>query len=128
MDCCDLPYNAAYSTSKFGVIGLTESVAGEYGRDGIRINAVLPGPIDTPVLHDGEAKGLFTSDAAGGATFLNRVGTAEDVAKVLCYLMTDDASYVTGGKSTPLKLVFPSTLALANNTANWTVDGGYSAS
>ncbi|CAK7225751.1 hypothetical protein SBRCBS47491_005996 [Sporothrix bragantina] len=103
-----LPHNAAYSTSKFGVIGLTESVAGEYGREGIRINAVLPGPIDTPVLHDGEAKGLFTSDAAGGATFLGRVGTAEEVAKVLCFLMTDDASYVTGAK--------------------WTVDGGYTAS
>ncbi|CAK7227594.1 hypothetical protein SCUCBS95973_006594 [Sporothrix curviconia] len=103
-----LPHNAAYSTSKFGVIGLTESVAGEYGCEGIRINAVLPGPIDTPVLHDGEAKGLFTSDAAGGATFLGRVGTAEEVAKVLSFLMTDDASYVTG--------------------ANWTVDGGYTAS
>ncbi|KAH6972762.1 putative short chain dehydrogenase/ reductase [Ilyonectria sp. MPI-CAGE-AT-0026] len=102
-----LPHNAAYATSKFGVIGLTKSAAGEFGREGIRINALLPGPIDTPIFRDGEAKGLFSSEITSNATCLGRMGQAFEVANVLCFMMTDDASYVTG--------------------AHWTVDGGYSA-
>ncbi|KAK9382813.1 short chain dehydrogenase reductase [Kockiozyma suomiensis] len=102
-----LPHNAAYATSKFGVIGLTESAAGEFGRQGIRVNALLPGPIDTPIFRDGEAKGLFSSERTSAATCLGRMGKPEEVAKVLCFLLSDDASYVTG--------------------AHWTVDGGYSA-
>ncbi|KAF4334387.1 short chain dehydrogenase reductase family oxidoreductase [Fusarium beomiforme] len=102
-----LPNNAAYATSKFGVIGLTESAAGEFGRQGVRINALLPGPIDTPIFRDGEAKGLFNSARVSAATCLGRMGQAHEVAKVLCFLMTDDASYVTG--------------------AHWTVDGGFNA-
>ncbi|KAJ6011556.1 short chain dehydrogenase/ reductase [Penicillium sp. IBT 35674x] len=102
-----LPHNAAYATSKFGVIGLTESAAGEFGQHGIRVNALLPGPIDTPIFRDGEAKGLFSSEMTSQATCLRRMGKPDEVAKVLCFLLTDDASYVTG--------------------AHWTVDGGYSA-
>ncbi|KAJ9132417.1 putative Short chain dehydrogenase/reductase family oxidoreductase [Pleurostoma richardsiae] len=102
-----LPHNAAYATSKFGVIGLTESAAGEFGRQGIRVNALLPGPIDTSIFRDGEAKGLFNSDIMSKDTCLGRMGKAHEVAKVLCFMLTDDASYVTG--------------------AHWTVDGGYSA-
>ncbi|KAH8901196.1 putative short chain dehydrogenase/ reductase [Thozetella sp. PMI_491] len=102
-----LAHNAAYSSSKFGVIGLTRSAAGEFGRDGIRINALLPGPIDTAIFRDGEAKGLFNAEAISGTTCLGRMGLAHEVSKVLCFMLTDDASYVTG--------------------AQWTVDGGYSA-
>ncbi|VUC26557.1 unnamed protein product [Clonostachys rosea] len=92
-----LPHNAAYATSKFGVVGLTESAAGEFGRQGIRINALLPGPIDTPIFRDGEAKGLFNSEITSAATCLGRMGQPHEVAKVLCFMMTDDSSYVTGG-------------------------------
>ncbi|KAL4810595.1 hypothetical protein BDV18DRAFT_165295 [Aspergillus unguis] len=102
-----LPHNAAYATSKFGVIGLTESAAGEFGEHGIRVNALLPGPIDTPIFRDGEAKGLFSSARTSQATCLKRMGKPEEVAKVLCFLLSDDAAYVSG--------------------AHWTVDGGYSA-
>ncbi|RHZ50530.1 hypothetical protein CDV55_101651 [Aspergillus turcosus] len=93
-----LPHNAAYATSKFGVIGLTESAAGEFGRYGIRVNSLLPGPIDTPIFRDGEAKGLFSSEITSQATCLGRMGKPNEVAKVLCFLLTDDASYVTGGQ------------------------------
>ncbi|KAH8770719.1 hypothetical protein F5883DRAFT_666056 [Diaporthe sp. PMI_573] len=105
-----LPHNAAYSTSKFAAIGLTESVAGEYAKKGIRINALLPcvsGPIDTKIFRDGEALGLFDSDMLSKDTLLGRMGKAEEVANVLCFLLSDDASYVTG--------------------AHWNVDGGYLA-
>jgi len=102
-----LAKNAAYASSKFGVIGLTESTAAEYGKKGVRINALLPGPIDTKIFRDGEAQGLFDSDIISGGTLMGRMGQAEEVAKVLVFLLSDDASFVTG--------------------ARWTVDGGYSA-
>jgi len=102
-----LPKSAAYSASKHGVIGLTTSASGEFGRAGVRINAVLPGPIDTRIFRDGEAKGLFDGDVMGGATQLGRMGKAEEVANVIIFLLSDSASYVTG--------------------ARWTVDGGYTA-
>ncbi|KAK7202708.1 putative short chain dehydrogenase/ reductase [Myxozyma melibiosi] len=101
------PNNSAYSSSKFGVIGLTLSAAGEYGTEGIRINAILPGPIDTPIIRDGEKKGLFDAASIYNSTLMKRLGDVDEVAKVLCFMLSDDASYVTG--------------------AQWTVDGGYSA-
>jgi len=101
------PYSAAYSTSKFGVIGLSASAAGEFGKEGIRINALLPGPIDTPLLRERASSGGFDADVTSEATCLGRMGKPAEVAKVLCFLLSDDASFVTG--------------------AHWTVDGGYSA-
>ncbi|OCL06315.1 putative short chain dehydrogenase/ reductase [Glonium stellatum] len=102
-----LPHSTAYASSKFAVIGLTESAAGEFGKEGVRINALLPGPINTKIFRDGEAKGLFDANTMSKDTLMGRMGQPEEVAKVLCFLLSDDASYVTG--------------------AHWTVDGGYSA-
>ncbi|OCK81381.1 putative short chain dehydrogenase/ reductase [Lepidopterella palustris CBS 459.81] len=102
-----LPKSAAYSASKHGVIGLTRSAAGEFGRAGVRINSVLPGPIDTRIFREGEEKGLFDAKVMGGATQLGRMGRAEEVANVIAFLLSDSSSYVTG--------------------ARWTVDGGYTA-
>ncbi|OCK74676.1 putative short chain dehydrogenase/ reductase [Lepidopterella palustris CBS 459.81] len=93
-----LAKSAPYSASKYGVIRLTKSAAAEFGSVEVRINAVLPGPIDTKIFRDGEKKGLFNADIMGGATVLGRMGTAEEVAKVMCFLLSDDASYVTGGE------------------------------
>ncbi|EXJ87573.1 hypothetical protein A1O3_04533 [Capronia epimyces CBS 606.96] len=93
-----LANNAAYASSKFGVIGLTESAAAEYGKKGVRINALLPGPIDTKIFREGEAKGLFNEEIISGGTLMARMGKAEEVAKVLVFLLSDDASYVTGGE------------------------------
>jgi NAD(P)-dependent dehydrogenase (short-subunit alcohol dehydrogenase family) len=57
------------------------------------------GPIDTRIFRDGEAKGLFSADTMGGATALGRMGQAEEVANVICFLLSDISSYVTGGES-----------------------------
>lgn len=57
------------------------------------------GPVDTKIFRDGEAKGLFDSDLLSGGTLMGRMGAAEEVAKVLVFLLSDDASFVTGGKA-----------------------------
>jgi NAD(P)-dependent dehydrogenase (short-subunit alcohol dehydrogenase family) len=56
------------------------------------------GPVDTKIFREGEAKGLFNADIVSGGTLMGRMGKAEEIAKVLCFLLSDDASYVTGGK------------------------------
>ncbi|MET7575494.1 SDR family NAD(P)-dependent oxidoreductase [Streptomyces sp. NPDC005492] len=84
---------AAYSASKHGIVGLTRSAAVEYARRGIRINAVAPGPIDTPSAQ-GLPPELLAQIAA--KTAMNRPGTMEEVAGVVTFLLSDDAAFVTG--------------------------------
>lgn len=116
------PKSSAYAASKHGVVGLTRSAAGEFGAEGIRVNSVLPGPIDTAIYRDGETKGLWDSSVHTAGTALKRVGKAEEVAKVICFLLSDDASYVTAGKfRRRLRTMWR---RLTDETARWTVDGG----
>ena len=96
----------AYSASKAGVYGLTRVMANDYARKGIRVNAVIPGFTDTPmnnwIMHDDvEREALLRTVPLG------RPGTAEEVASVMLFLASDEASYVTG--------------------AAWAVDGGMTA-
>ena len=90
-----------YTASKHAVLGLTKSAALEVARKGIRINAVCPGPVDTPMLRDIEA-----AQAPGGARNLREQRTAsipdgryaqpEEVANLMLYLCSDLSSHVTG--------------------------------
>jgi NAD(P)-dependent dehydrogenase (short-subunit alcohol dehydrogenase family) len=84
---------AAYSASKHGIVGLTRSSAVEYAQRNIRINAVAPGPIDAP-----SAQHLPPEVRASIAakTAMNRTGTVEEVASVVHFLLSDEASFVTG--------------------------------
>lgn len=86
--------SAAYTAAKHGVIGLTESAALEYAGKGIRINAIGPGYIVTPLL----TKSLddATMKTLAGLHPMGRLGTAEEVAELSLWLNSDKASFVTG--------------------------------
>ncbi|MGT2458056.1 SDR family NAD(P)-dependent oxidoreductase [Cupriavidus basilensis] len=91
------PYSAAYSASKHGVIGLTRSAAREYGKYGIRINAICPGYIRTAMADEiaaGSAPG--SSGALVAASALRRPAEAEEVAELVLWLSSEKASFVTG--------------------------------
>ena len=90
--------HAHYSASKAAVIGLTKSLAREFGRRGITVNSIPPSFIETPSLHQAADRGHL----GGGieehipTTPVRRVGQAEDIAAACSFLCRDDASYITG--------------------------------
>lgn len=99
------PNNSAYVASKFGVAGLTQSMAKELGPRGIRVNAVCPVLIETPGLLEAlnelksPGKGKpeeFLNSFALQQTALGRLPTAEEVANLVYFLLSDDASGITG--------------------------------
>jgi NAD(P)-dependent dehydrogenase (short-subunit alcohol dehydrogenase family) len=90
------PYDTAYSSAKGGVYGLTRAAAAAYAKEGIRINALVPGPMDTPLITK------ITSDPQAKAnlaqlTMMGRLGRADEIAGLVVFLASDDASYCTGG-------------------------------
>jgi NAD(P)-dependent dehydrogenase (short-subunit alcohol dehydrogenase family) len=92
------PYMAHYVSSKAAVIGLTKSLALEFGPKGITVNTIPPGFIDTPMLRDSESKGLLGESVEhhAGLTPVRRVGRPEDIAAACAFLVSEEASYVTG--------------------------------
>ena len=89
---------SAYNASKAGVILLTKTMAIDYGRHGIRANAICPGGINTPMLRDLiDSPGMEKyREAMLGAHQLGRFGEPEEIAAVAAFLASDDASFVTG--------------------------------
>ncbi|CAN0600640.1 unnamed protein product, partial [Ectocarpus sp. 12 AP-2014] len=92
------PNHPAYCASKAASIALMKQMAVEYAPK-IRVNAICPGPVDTPLLWD-SAKAFDNPEVAvkdaGKATLMQRLGTPEDVAKLALFLVSDDASWITG--------------------------------
>lgn len=84
----------AYSAAKAGLIGLTKSVAKECGKDGVTVNAVLPGLTRTPTIE--EFMGNKYKEAMIAETPLGRMAEAEEIGKVVAFLASDDASFITG--------------------------------
>jgi NAD(P)-dependent dehydrogenase (short-subunit alcohol dehydrogenase family) len=111
-----VPGIAAYSAAKGGIVALTRQAAVDYGRMGIRVNAICPGTVVTPlVLRTLDARGLGP-DVPGSDDVLarsarryplGRLGTVDEIASAALFLASDEAAWVTGA-------VLP-------------VDGGYSA-
>jgi NAD(P)-dependent dehydrogenase (short-subunit alcohol dehydrogenase family) len=102
------PQAAAYTSAKHGVVGLTQVAAIEYGQAGIRVNAINPGFISTPLLTSaGITEGTDMYAFIAGKHAMNRLGAAEEIAEAIVWLLSDKASFVTG-------IPFP-------------VDGGYTA-
>lgn len=92
-----LPGNSAYVAAKHGVIGLTKTGSVEYAPKGIRVNAVMPGAIDTPMLRQSLADTGYTeADFAPALSLFGRFGRPEEVAEASAWLCSDAASYVTG--------------------------------
>lgn len=91
-----IPGRASYHSTKHGVIGLTTSAALEYAPRGIRINAICPGTIDTPMVSDMIAKGELDRAEAEANQPINRLGTADEMAQAVLWLCSDGASFVVG--------------------------------
>jgi 2-hydroxycyclohexanecarboxyl-CoA dehydrogenase len=92
--------SAVYSAAKAGVIGFTRAVAREAARFNVRVNAVAPGPIDTPLLNAAPVEkgelGERLRQAMIDATSMRRVGQPEEVAAAIAFLACEEASFVTG--------------------------------
>lgn len=88
--------SCGYSTSKAAVIGLTRQMANDFGPNGIRVNAVAPGLIETPLTADRIRTEQWRRHVMIDGCPLRRVGTPQDVARAVRFLASDEASFITG--------------------------------
>ncbi len=88
----------AYTASKHAVVGLTKSAAIDYAKHGIRINAIAPSAIDTPMLRNAMARrpGGSEKDVISRLSLIGRFGVVEEIAKAALFLCSDDASFTMG--------------------------------
>ncbi len=90
------PMMAAYTASKHGVLGLTKVAAQEYARQAIRVNAILPGPTDTPMMRASMEASPFLAQIVPKTTPTGKLAVADDVATTAVWLCSDAARLVSG--------------------------------
>jgi NAD(P)-dependent dehydrogenase (short-subunit alcohol dehydrogenase family) len=86
------PNHAAYGSSKWALRGLTQVAAAELAPSGIRVNAVFPGPIETPMLDEA------TKERLAGRSVLGRLGKPMEIADAVAFLVSEHASFITGSE------------------------------
>jgi len=92
-----LPKQAVYTATKHGVVGLTKTAAIEYAGSGIRVNAVAPGAIDTPMLRGAiAARGSDEAEVLRRLSLTGRFGSPDEIANAVLWLCSDEASYTVG--------------------------------
>jgi NAD(P)-dependent dehydrogenase (short-subunit alcohol dehydrogenase family) len=90
------PGRMTYSAAKAAVLMMTQIAAGEWGCHGVRVNSIAPGFMKTP-MHDADvARGTFDEESLLAAIPLGRLGAPDDLARLVTFLCSDDASYITG--------------------------------
>jgi glucose 1-dehydrogenase len=91
------PTHSAYTASKHGVLGITRNAAMDYAADGIRVNAICPGAIDTPMLRGAiERRGRDPKDVAARLSLLGRFGDPSEIANAALWLCSDESSFTLG--------------------------------
>jgi glucose 1-dehydrogenase len=91
------PHHSAYTASKHGVLGMTRNAAMDYAADGIRVNAICPGAIDTPMLRAAmERRGRDPKDVAARLSLLGRFGDPSEIALAALWLCSDESSFTLG--------------------------------
>jgi len=90
------PRRLPYSVAKAGVAALTRTLAVEWSEEGIRVNAVSPGYVDTPMIHNAAAAGLLDIDVKAQGHALGRLAQPDEIAEVVEFLLSDRSSFVTG--------------------------------
>ena len=90
------PGRAAYTTSKAGIAGLTRVLAVEWAPAGIRVNQVIPGMVETPLMRRIAAQGIVDLKVGAAEHALGRLGTTGELAEAIVFLLSDQASFITG--------------------------------
>lgn len=91
-----LPGRAPYAATKAGVVGLTRVLAIEWASRGVRVNAVLPGPVQTPMVMEAVRKGILDLSAVTDRAPIGRIAQPEDIGRAVRMLCSPDAGFVTG--------------------------------
>jgi len=90
------PGAIAYSASKAAIAAMSRTAAIELARDGIRVNVVIPGPVDTPMIE--RAAGAGAAEKMGAIIPIGRVGQPEDIASAVLFLLSKNAGFITGAE------------------------------
>lgn len=90
------PRRLAYAAAKAAVLSMTKTLAVEWASSGVRVNAVVPGYIETPMMTEVSRLGLVDSSVAAGWTAMKRLGSPAEVGAVIAFLLSESSAYVTG--------------------------------